>query len=205
MSLRLVEQLSRSMKSPTFQKARGLFTDRRGEIKFEHTGRGSYYEAGTRPLSGGTIYIDPLHVTHLSEKYGDYVLTLQGVLVHEMGHSLYALQDRARYPGRDAPVNILAEHCVMAEARATVFAYQVAKEVKSSGGRAIVVAPGDRPNTYDVMAKADLSHSDLLDVAKTIYAADPTYSMYCRGEVTWTGFAVQNLPAVRIIGRRPRR
>jgi hypothetical protein len=200
-----VYKIFKEIPSTTFQQARGLFLERQGKMRYVHTGRGSFYRRGDTLLAGGTIYIDPSHIADLSEQYGDRHATLCGVIIHEMGHFMYQLQDFGRWPGNHAPINVRADHCLMAEARATVWAYQVIKELRAKGTKAIVVAPGDPAKTFEALAKAESSKQNLFNVAKAIYAADTTYVLYCRGEISWTGHAIRQLPPVRIVGRRPRR
>jgi hypothetical protein len=165
-------------------------------------GGGSRYVPDLDPNKIGKIWIDQLKVEDYVRFYGTALHVVRTMLIHEMGHFMGELQGRATRPKDNAPPTAHVDWCYMHEARATLFAYMVAKELKAKGLPAYVIAPTPTMDVFAALAEAERTGRNLLMLAKSYYAADTTYNLYCRGHITWTGHSVQQIHTVRIVGKR---
>jgi hypothetical protein len=206
MSLPDILGTARRIESPLFQGARELFTAKDGKMKYGRPGVTTHYIPTGNPAKAGIIVIDPMDVEGQARFFGSPLGALRTLLIHEMAHSLGELQAKATRPIPSAPPTSHIEWCYMHEARATVFAYRVAKELKSKGLPAYVTAPTSTMDVFDAMAEAERRGANLLMLAKSYYAASTYYTMLCRSQVPGTAQPpAQGMPVVRVVGKRPSR
>lgn len=203
MSLRDIEQTARRIESPLFQGAREQLYARGGKIEYS-PGGGTQYAPNRIPHRAGDILVDPLRVERYTRFFGTTLQVLRTALIHEMGHFMGELQDKATKPKAEAPPTAHVDWCYMIEARATLFAFKVAKELKAKGLPAYVMAPTPTMDVFSALAEAEHTGKNLLMLAKSYYAADTTYTLYCRREIIWTGDPLAApMQTIRIVRKRP--
>ena len=205
MSLPDLQATARGIESRLFQGAREMYVARYGKMEYT-AGGGSRYAPDRDPTKIGKILIDRLKVDDYVRFFGTALQVVRTALIHEMGHFMGELQGRATKPTDDAPPTAHVEWCYMHEARATLFAYMVAKELKTKGLPAYVIAPAPTMDVFTALAEAERTGKNLLMLAKSYYAADTTYTLYCRREIAWTGDSMTApMQTIRIVGKRPRK
>lgn len=197
-----IAEVARRVPSKLFQGARELFVAQHGTFSYARGGT-RYVADENNPNNAGEILIDPDELESKLPFYQAPAVVVETLLSHELGHYMYAKQTRATAPRSGASVDAAADWRHMRQAQASLFAYRVAKELKAKGHPAYVTAPTGTMDIYDAMAQAERGGRNVLMLAKTVFAADPTYTLFCRGHITRSGQAVQVLPPVRIVGKRP--
>ena len=200
MSLPVLNEVARSIQSPLFQGARSLFVAQHGLFKYVTPGTGAFYKRDETGLTAGVIEVGTAYLNAMIRNIGN--MAAPAILVHEMGHFMYAKQNFATQRLLNRSVAAVADWCLMREAQAALFGYRVAKELKAKGLPMAVLAPPPDYDIFDRMAAAERTGANLLTLAKAVYAADNTVVRYCRGETDWTGFRAEDIPTIRIIGKR---
>lgn len=204
MSLPDLFETMRRIESPLFQGARELFVAKHGKLKYAVGGRTSYKPTGLLD-EAGVIIINRLELEGYARVFGSTLEALRTCLSHEMGHFMDELQSMATRPAPTAPLTAHIDWCYMQEARATLFAYKVAKELTTKGLPAHVLAPTSTLNVFDAMAEAERTGQNLIMLAKSYYAADSHYTATCRSQVPMTAQGMPAMAVVRIVGKRPAR
>ena len=113
------------------------------------------------------------------------------------------MQAKATRPVPTGPATAHIDWCYMHEARAALFAYKVAKELRAKGLTAYVIAPTSTMDACGALTEAERTGKNLLMLAKSYYAASSFYTATCRGQIPRTARGVPDIPVVRIVGKRP--
>lgn len=194
---------ARNIEGPLFQGARELFLAKQGKMEYAE-GRTRYTPTGD-PAVAGKIIVNRIELNGYTQFFGGVLQSLRVCLTHEMGHFMGELQAKASRPSADGPATAHIDWCYMHEARATLFAYRVAKELQAKGLPAHVLAPTHTMDVFAVMAEAERTGKNLLMLAKSFYTTSSTYTATCRSQVPTTARGTPNVAEVRIVGKRPSR
>lgn len=167
--------------SSTMANTLNSFFAKGGVIGYNQPGEGTRYVSNDVAGKAGTILIDPTHPSKMLSWTGSELEATRDLIIHELGHFQYELQDKAMFSQAQTSVDARIDYCFTREAEASVFAFQVARELKSVNIRAEVPGTAANADLYSLMATVfNSSTQNLLNAVKSQYANDKAYAEYCQ-------------------------
>lgn len=153
------------------------FLSKGGVIGYNQAGEGTRYVSNDAPGRAGTILIDPTHPGAMAAKFGGDVQATRDLIIHELGHFVYELQDKAMFAAAEKSVEARMEYCFMRETEASMYAFQVAQELKAQGIRAEVPGTSAVPDLYKLIESN--YDSNPMRTVMSAWKSDPQYASYC--------------------------
>lgn len=205
MTMQNLRKIAEDIDSPTNRHFVREFLARRGEFRYNVAGAGTRFIPETRSKRP-VIGVDPSHVAVMVRMWGGSELqAVRGILIHELGHFAYLMQNRVTEPTAGTALAARLDWCFKREAQAASYAYRVAKELRAKGHAAHVAGPSTVPDLFDTLAAAEGAGRNPLEAAKAKYSADPGYISYCRNDPGWSRLAPPAVPSsINGASRSPR-
>jgi hypothetical protein len=172
--------VARGIQSSYNAKNLNDFLSKGGVIGYNQAGEGTRYVSNDAPGRAGTILIDPTHPGLMSAKFGGELQATRDLIVHELGHFVYEGQDKAMFPAATVSVEARMSFCFERETEASMYAFQVAQELKAQGIRAEVPGTSAIPDLYKLIeTNFSGSHEAAWSAVTSAWKSDPQYAAYC--------------------------